>query len=118
LREAAGRWKLGAAVKRGVTFPATKISLEYDGARDPDQLYEAGFRDLRPVKNGGFNAGRVMRCRPCFEEWAVQTLCFVDPHEIGLEDLATVVEAAQRYGIGDYRPEYGLFSAEMWMAGT
>lgn len=111
---AAGRWKLGAAVSRGVTFATTKVAVQYDGPRDRDGLYAAGFKDVRPIKNGGFNAGRVMRTRPCFEDWALEAQLYVDPHEIGVEDLAKVVERAQRYGVGDYRPEFGLFSAEMW----
>lgn len=111
---AAGRWKLGAAVSRGVTFATTKVPVQYDGPRDRDGLYDAGFKDVRPIKNGGFNAGRVMRTRPCFEEWVIEPRIYVDPHEIGVEDLAKVVERSQRYGVGDHRPEFGLFSAEMW----
>lgn len=114
LQMAAGRWKLGAAVSRGISFATTKLAVEYEGPRDKDALYEAGFKDVRPIKNGGFNAGRVMRTRPCFEHWTLEGRIYLDPHEIGIEDFAKVAERAQRYGVGDYRPEFGLFTAELW----
>lgn len=114
MKKAAGLLKLGAAVGRGVTFAATKLALEYDGPRDRDGLYEAGFRDVRPVKNGGMNAGRVMRTRPCFDDWKISANLYVNPHEISLEDFARVVVGAQRQGVGDYRPEFGLFIAELY----
>lgn len=114
LRAAAGRYKLGAPLVRGVTFAQTKIPIEYDGPRDRDGLYEAGYRDTRNVRNGGMNRGSVMRTRPCFPEWSLSARLFLNPHEIGIEDFARCVADAQRYGIGDYRPEFGLFSAELY----
>lgn len=111
--KAAGLTKQGAAVTRGVTFADTKLPLLYDGPRDLDELYAAGFVDSRPVKNGGMGAGRVPRTRPCFEQWAIEARIYVDPHEIGLEDLGRVVGVAQRFGVGDYRPEFGLFRATL-----
>lgn len=114
LKKAGGRYKLGAAVSRGVTFATTRLPIQYDGPKDRDGLYEAGFRDTRPVKNGGFNSGRVMRTRPCFQAWVIEATMHVNPHEIGVEDLARVVADARRYGLGDYRPEFGLFDAELY----
>jgi hypothetical protein len=111
MQEAGGRWKLGAKVKRGVIFTERIVRLDYDGPRDIDGLYDAGFVDHRPVKNGGMNAGRVLRSRPCFDAWSIDTSFKLDPHELGLDDLGKILERAQVYGIGDYRPEFGLFSA-------
>lgn len=112
-QQAGGRYKLGAAITRGVTFLATKCPVQYDGPRDKDGLYDAGFRDTRPVKNGGFNSGRVMRTRPCFAEWEIAATLHLNPHEIGVEDFARCVADARRYGLGDYRPEFGLFDADL-----
>lgn len=111
--KAAGLTKDGASVTRGVTFADTKLPLLYDGPRDRDGLYDAGFKDTRPVRNGGMGGGRVPRTRPCFDEWALEAIVYVDPHEIGLEDLGRVVGVAQRFGVGDYRPEFGLFRATL-----
>lgn len=116
LRGAAGRWKLGAPIARGLTFEHRRLPVEYDGPRDKDGLYEAGYVSSLPVKNGGFNAGRVMRARPMFEEWAIEGRAFLDPHEVGLEDLGLIFARAQRMGVGDYRPEYGLFTATVTVA--
>lgn len=114
IKKAAGLHKLGAKVGRGVVFEATKIPIEYDGPRDRDGLWDAGYRDTRPVKNGGMNGGRVMRTRPCFDDWALDATIYLDPHEIGVEDFARCVVGAQRQGVGDYRPEFGLFTAELY----
>lgn len=114
LRSAAARYKLGSAVKRGITFAETKLPLIYGGPRNRDALYEAGFRDTRAVRNGGISRGSVMRTRPCFSEWELRARLFLNPHEIGVEDFARCVADAQRYGIGDYRPEFGLFRAELY----
>lgn len=111
--KAAGLTKMGSAVSRGVTFATTKLALQYDGPRDPDGLFDAGFVDSRPVRNGGMNSGRVNRTRPSFEDWQVDATLYCDPHEIGLEDLGRVIGVAQRFGVGDYRPEFGLFTATL-----
>lgn len=114
IRGAAGLARRGASIKRGVQFTDIKLPLLYDGPRDPDGLYAAGFRDTRGVRNGGMG-GSVMRTRPCFEEWALEATMYVDPHEISIEDVAGFVAAAQRFGLGDYRPEFGLFTAELYV---
>lgn len=114
-RAAGGMQRKGAAIARGVTFADTKLPLIYDGPRDREGLYAAGFRDTRGVRNGG-TGGSVMRTRPCFEEWALEARVYLNPHEIGVEDFARFVADAQRYGLGDYRPEFGLFVAEMYEA--
>jgi hypothetical protein len=111
MKDAAGRWKLGESVKRGVIFPEYAVRLDYDGPRDPDGLYDAGFVDHRAIKNSGINGGRVMRTRPCFDNWSLDTSFKLDPHEVGVAALGKILERAQTYGIGDYRPEFGLFSA-------
>lgn len=114
IRAAAARYKLGTAVVRGITFDKTKIPLLYDGPRELSALFKAGFRDTRTVRNGGMNRGSVMRTRPCFEAWGLEARLYLNPYDIGIEDFARCVADAQRYGIGDYRPEFGLFTAELY----
>lgn len=115
MRAAAGKERMGAGLVRGLTFADTKVALNYEGPRDIDGLYEAGYRDTRAVKNGGVGGGRVMRTRPCFEDWSLQTRVYLNPHELDVESFARFVAAAQRYGLGDYRPEFGLFSAQLFV---
>lgn len=114
IRKSGGQVNLGAKIGRGVAFATTKLPVIYDGPRDRDGLYEAGYRDTRSVRNSGRNSGSVMRTRPCFEEWTLEARIYLNPHEISIEDFAERVAAAQRFGIGDYRPEFGLFTAELY----
>jgi hypothetical protein len=113
LTDSATRWKLGKAVTRGVFFEDMKVALEYDGPRTTDELYDEGFVDVRPIKNSGMNAGRTMRTRPCFDQWSLTATFSMDPHEIGVDQMALVLERAQKLGLMDYRPEFGLFKTTM-----
>jgi hypothetical protein len=111
ITEAATRLKKGAPLKRGLVVVQTKIPLEYDGPRDLEGLWDEGFRDMRGAVNSGRNSGRVMRCRPCFEEWALTAEVAYDPTECDADTLAAIAEFAQVRGIGDFRPEFGTFAA-------
>ncbi len=56
------------------------------------------------------NKCRVMRCRPCLDEWELR-------FSIGIRDEAItpltlkdiLMSAGNFHGIGDYRPKFGLF---------
>lgn len=111
VQEAGGRWRLGPPVKRGILFAERFVPLQYDGPRDPDALYDEGYVDHRPIKNGGMSGGRVMRTRPCFDSWSLDVSFKLDPHEIGVEDFGKSLTRSQTFGLGDYRPEFGLFVA-------
>lgn len=113
LIEAAGKFKKGAIVERSLITVLYRIPIEYDGPRDQGGLWEAGFRYSTMVKNAGFNAGRVVRCRPMFPEWALTVDLAYDPEEIDYDTLGLIVERGQRYGLGDYRPEFGAFSGAL-----
>jgi len=118
LQEAAGKFKKGATVNRSLITVDYRIPLEYDGPRDQEGLWEAGYRYTTMVKNAGFNAGRVMRCRPMFKDWALTVAIAFDPEEIDPDTLALIVERSQRYGLGDFRPEFGAFSASLDLSET
>jgi len=122
LVDAAGKFKKGATVKRSLITMLSRIPLEYDGPRDQDALWDAGYRYTTMVKNAGFNAGRVMRCRPMFPDWSLTAEIAFDPEEIDPDTLAAIVERSQRYGIGDYRPssggDFGAFNASLDLSGT
>ncbi len=115
---AAGKFKKGATIDRSLITILSRIPLHYDGPRDQAGLWSAGYRYTTMVKNAGFNAGRVMRCRPMFPKWSVDADIAFDPEEIDPDTLAAIVERSQRYGFGDYRPEFGAFSATIELTET
>lgn len=115
LRSAATKWSKGEDVKRSLIVVAQRVPLQYDGPRDQKGLWDEGFRYTTMVVNSGFNAGRVMRCRPMFPDWRVETRLAYDPSDIDPDVLALIVERSERYGLLDYRPakggEFGTFIA-------
>lgn len=113
LTEAAGKFRKGATLNRSLITVLYRIPLEYDGPRDQQGLWDDGYRYSTMVKNAGFNAGRVIRCRPMFPEWALTADIAFDPEEVDADTLGLIVERSQRYGLGDYRPEFGAFSATL-----
>ena len=118
LIDAAGKFKKGATVKRSLITQNYRIPLEYDGPRDQQGLWDEGYRYTTMVKNNGFNAGRVMRCRPMFPQWALTVPIAFDPEEVDPDTLALIVERSQRYGLLDYRPgesggDFGQFAASI-----
>lgn len=118
LCNAAGKFKKGATLGRSLITILYRIPLEYEGPRDQAGLWDAGYRYTTMVKNAGFNAGRVMRCRPMFPEWSLTAELAFDPEEVDPDTLGLIVERSQRYGIGDYRPEFGAFSATLDLTDT
>jgi hypothetical protein len=122
LSDAGGKFKKGATIKRSLITVPSRIPLEYEGPRDQEGLWEAGFRYSTMIKNAGINGGRVMRCRPMFPDWALTVPIAFDPEEIDPDTLAHIVERCQRYGLGDYRAscggEFGAFSATIDLSDT
>lgn len=116
LRSAATKWSKGEDIKRSLIVVQYRVPLEYDGPRDQDGLWEAGFRYTAMVANAGYNAGRVVRCRPMFTDWSIKAELAWDPEDIDADFLAVVVERCQKYGLGDYRPEFGAFEATLFDA--
>lgn len=113
LRSAATKWRRGEDVKRSLVIPDYRIPLVYEGPKDPAGLWDKGFRYTAMVANAGAGSGRVERCRPCFEEWSLETEVAFDPVDLDLKLLQTIVERSEKYGLGDYRPEFGAFKATL-----
>lgn len=118
LVEAAGKFKKGATLNRSLITILSRIPLEYEGPRDQNGLWKAGYRYSTMVKNAGFTGGRVVRCRPMFETWALTVELAFDPEEIDPDTLGLIVERSQRYGLGDYRPEFGAFVGTLELTNT
>jgi len=113
LRSAATKWRRGEDLKRSLIVVEYRIPLLYDGPRDQAGLWEAGYRYEAMVSNAGMGHGRVVRCRPKFDEWSLAVELAYDPEDIDFDFLSLVAERAMKYGLGDYRPEFGAFSASL-----
>lgn len=112
LYDGAKKSKRGPKVKEGV-FISTDINpLAYRGPRDVDGLWkDEGFRHLASAKVG---MQRVMRTRPIFREWATDAEGELDTAILDLPELVQIAETAGHLiGLGDWRPRYGRFSAEV-----
>lgn len=104
--------KSGVKVTRGL-FVSTNVNpLAYKGPRDPDGLWkDENFRHMASVK---VQQNRVMRCRPVFREWRTEVEGTLDTAVLSLDELASIaVTAGSMIGLGDYRPRYGRFTAEV-----
>lgn len=113
LREAATKWKEGANVKRSLIVIETRIPLTYEGPRDQAGLWEAGFRYEAMVSNAGPSKSKVVRCRPCFDGWSLGAAIAWDPEDIDEDRLHQIIERSQKYGLGDYKPTFGTFTANL-----
>ena len=75
-------------------------------------IYDEGWKvDVRPVV---VQRQRIPRARPRFDEWALDfKIINKDPTVIHADTLKRILTDAGKYcGIGDFRPEYGLFEVE------
>lgn len=110
LQDGAKRHKRGADVLRGIYPLFETVDLDYEGPRDPDELWKSGSFALR--KTVGIQRSRTMRTRPVFSEWQAQLGVEVDPTIWDLDTLAHVWKDAGTYaGLGEMRPVYGRFVA-------
>jgi hypothetical protein len=113
LRSAATKYRLGEEIKRSLIVLDTRIPLIYDGPRDQEGLWAGKYRYTAMVATAGANRGRVMRCRPCFEGWSLAVNLAFDPEDLDADILGVIVERCQKYGLGDYRPTFGAFTAAL-----
>ena len=67
--------------------------------------------DLRPVV---VQRQRILRARPKFSNWGLEfRIENIDPTVIHKDTLERILKDAGRYyGLGDFRPEFGLFELE------
>lgn len=112
LRDAAVVTRQGKNIQRGVVVLTSRARLEYDGPRDADDLWE----DKNYVSSASIKVGtsRVIRTRPMFPEWSVTVDLTLDTEIMDRETLEGIVHrAGKSVGLGDWRPRYGKFSAEL-----
>lgn len=112
LAKAAGLTRNGQDVKRGVRVTTDVNPLMYDGPRERDVLW----KDANHVHNASVKVGtaRIIRTRPIFRGWVTEAEGIYDPTVIDLDSLQQfAVKAGQLIGLGDWRPRFGTFEAEV-----
>lgn len=112
LWDAAKKYKMGVKVKEGVFITSDINPLAYGGPREATELWaDENFRHMASVKVG---MSRTMRCRPQFREWRVAADGVLDPSLLEPSNLESIAETAgQLIGLGDWRPRFGRFIAEV-----
>jgi hypothetical protein len=112
LFRAASKYKLMSALKTALLVPEEVNPLAYRGPRDPAGLWaDKAFVHRASVKVG---TSRVIRTRPVFHAWALTASGSLDTEVVDPDAFAQIVETAGRLiGLGDWRPRYGRFEAEL-----
>jgi hypothetical protein len=109
--------KNGPLAKAGV-FVNKHAAIEYDGPKDPDELYavmnEDGTRKFVSRVPVAVQRNKVIRTRPIFNPWALVVELDYLPEVI---DGATIMQAFNRAGLlcglGDWRDLHGKFTATL-----
>lgn len=104
--------KRGPDVKRGLLTIEDRIPIEYDGPRDADKLFKKlEFVDIRSVV---VQRSRCMRCRPIFNQWALEFSVGFNPEIFNREDVIKLLQTAgELIGLCEQRPRYGKFSVSV-----
>lgn len=110
LREAAKKSRRGKDVVSGIRVVQGKIPLEYDGPREPEEMYQSGkFRDFRV---GRIQRASVNLCRPRFNRWSITFDMTYEEDIFSESEIEEIFKIAGKYmGLCDYRPRYGTFEA-------
>jgi hypothetical protein len=114
IQEGGSRSRKGKDIQRAVVVMGDHIPLLYDGPKDRDKLYNnLKFRLTRPVRPNR-TGGTVMSCRPCFPEWALEFEVGVNHELLNMDTFEEALrKAGSEVGMGNWRPRYGRFIAEI-----
>lgn len=112
LYDAAKKHKQGPRVKEGLFITSEVNPLAYNGPRDAEALLaDPNFQFNAMAK---VNGSRVRRTRPMFRQWRADAEGVLDPAVLDPADFQRCVETAGLFiGLGDWRPRYGRFSAQV-----
>jgi len=96
------RTSFAAMIKAGLEIFPMMVPLVSDGPWEVD---------LRSVV---IQRQRILRARPRFNSWALEfEIRNHDPDIIHCDTLEKIIiDAGKYYGLGDFRPEFGLFEVE------
>jgi hypothetical protein len=103
----------GAYIRAGVDIePSPYIPLLNPRTGQP---YRASGREWKiDVRPAVVQMNRVLRARPRFDEWALEfKIVNLDPGLLKRDMIHRIlVDAGRFYGLGDFRPDFGLFKVE------
>lgn len=107
---AAKKSKEGQSAKSGC-FCLNVAKLNYIGPRTADELWaNEMFRFSAIVRVG---MARVTRMRPIFQEWSADIRLHVETSVVNISRVDEWMHiAGTQIGLGDWRPQYGRFTAE------
>jgi len=92
-------------------FVLDDCPLEYDGPRDPHELWK--WEEFRLIRLVSVNTSKVVRTRPFFKEWAANVEVTYNPDFVNADSVRLWMDiAGHEVGIMDWRPRSGLFSVE------
>lgn len=114
----------GKFFKIGRTKVTTQKSSMVPSALELDGLFyhvkhkEPWSVDTRPIRIPA-TGGRILRHRPCFNDWAIRFQLSYDPSIMEKKMVRDLVDAAgSRIGLGDFRPDckgpFGKFVVTLW----
>ena len=113
LYDAATAFRRGADIKRALSFEDITPPLLVAGEMVPVEAFlsDAANIDYRPV---AVQRAKTMRARPIVRDWSCTHHFELLDDVIDARDLAPILERAGRLvGLGDWRPTYGTFTAEV-----
>jgi len=110
-----GKGKSKDTMRASVFIEQQKIPLDYRGkskVKTPlDIVGDSSFHNSMNVVQGQI---RVMKSAPIYHDWSFSTDITFDDTVVTQEDLMNVLTHTSRLvGFGDWRPTYGLASAEV-----
>ena len=109
LRDAAAKSKDGKSVQAGcIVEDDSPLIYNFDGEKTVEGLWESQqFFSRDSCKVG---QSRVIRTRPCFEQWELQFTVTYDPEIVNATKIKDFVSlAGKQIGLGDWRPKHGRF---------
>lgn len=109
IRDAGANYKISG---RKTTFKAfIKAGIDIQPYPYVPLIHNGWVVDVRPVV---VQRSRILRARPRFDKWALEfKIINRDPRVIHMDILKKIlIDAGRYYGLGDFRPEFGLFKVE------
>jgi hypothetical protein len=110
---AARKMKMGKQAAAGMIVEKDAI-LVYDGPQDMEELYEYEDGRFRLRVKANIQGSSVIRTRPIFHPWSAEVEVLYLPELIDRDMIIQWMDiAGSESGIGDWRPKFGRFVAEV-----
>lgn len=103
--------KNGKNIVRGVIVLDERVPLQYEGPRALKALWDKGYWHKSMVRVG---QNRVPRVRPKFDNWEAEFMVRLNTEILDPDVFKEIVETSgAAVGLGDWRPRFGRFTAEV-----